>query len=189
MHGTIEMKPAKKIAPLHASDFPPISFAGPQWFVVITNPSCENRAQMGLEAAGYRTFMPKIRRWVSHARVKKAVERPLLARYLFAEVDYPRQSFADIRLVNGVECMIAHNGVPCTVPRRFIEDFLRRYMTGEWDFVEQEELPVGARVRIVEGAHDELLATITGIKGSQVVVKFLDSTKSTSILKVSVRAA
>jgi transcription antitermination factor NusG len=143
-------KPAKKIAPLHASDFPPISFAGPQWFVVITNPSCENRAQMGIEAAGYRTFMPKLRRWVNHARVKKAVERPLLARYLFVEVDYPRQSFADIRLVNGVECMLAHGGVPCTVPRRFIEDFLRRYMTGEWDFVEQEELPIGARVRIVE---------------------------------------
>lgn len=187
MHGTLGMAKLKPIN--QRADFPPISFSGPCWFVVITNPCCENRAQLGLEAAGYRTFMPKIRKWASHARVKKAVQKPLLARYLFVEVDYPRQSFAAIRLVNGVETILAHIGVPCTVPRRFVEDFIRRYMMGEWDFVENEGMPVGARVRIVEGAHDEMLATITQIKGSQYVIKLFDSSKSMKIQRVSVRAA
>lgn len=169
---------------------PQISFAGPEWFAVVTNPCCEVRAQLGMEAAGYRTFMPKLRKWISHARVKKAVERPLLSRYVFVEVDHPRQSFATLRRVNGVESMLAINGIPCVIPRKFIEDFLQRYMAGEWDYVEKEPLPIGARVRIVEGQFDDLLATIIQVKGGrQLMVKLLDSTTYAKIPRVSVRAA
>ncbi len=53
-------------------------FDGPKWFCVVVNPNCLRRAEYFLGAAGYRTFCLKLRKWVSHARVKRAVERPLL---------------------------------------------------------------------------------------------------------------
>jgi hypothetical protein len=64
-----------------------------QWFCITTNPNCQARAALGLYELGFRTFLPKIRKWATHARVRKAVEKPLLGRYMFVEVDQPRQSF------------------------------------------------------------------------------------------------
>lgn len=168
---------------------PPISFDGPKWFVVMTNPQCEVRAQLELEALGYRTFMPKLRKWVTHARVKKAVERPLLSRYLFVEVDYPRQSFGPIKTANGVELLISNLGIPEPVPSHWVEGFLARYLAGEWDEVEKERLPVGARIRVIEGEFDNLLATITSIKGRKVTAKLLDTAVYVQFPECSVRAA
>jgi transcription antitermination factor NusG len=68
-----------------------------QWFCITTNPNCQARAALELYALGFRTFLPKIRKWATHARVRKAVEKPLLGRYLFVEVDQPRQSFWTVR--------------------------------------------------------------------------------------------
>jgi Transcription termination factor nusG len=81
-----------------------ISFNGPQWFCLVVDPGCQRQIENALAALGYRPFMPKVKKWVSHARVKKAVERPLpgLARYLFVKVDFPRQSFAPIMATPGV---------------------------------------------------------------------------------------
>jgi transcription antitermination factor NusG len=120
------------------------------------------------------TVMPKIRKWVSHARVKKVVERPLLGRYLFVEVDYPRQSFDDVAGAQGVESIISLMGVPCVMPRADVEDLLSRYLAGEFDQVANEAIPIGARVCIVEGKFDNWLATVTGRgKGGRFTVKLL----------------
>lgn len=168
---------------------PEIGFGNPEWFCVVTNPRCEVRAQLDLEAAGYRTFNPMVKRWVTHARVKKAVERPLLARYLFVEVDYPRQSFGAVRLANGVESLLCNNGIPMVVPRRFVESFIGRFLAGEWNEIEKEDLPVGARVRIMDGRYEEMLATITKVKGHKIVAKLLESAIYTNLMALSVRAA
>jgi transcription antitermination factor NusG len=76
-----------------------------QWFCAVTNPNCQARAALGLYEIGYRTFYPKSRRWVSHARVRKAKETPVLGRYIFVEMDpeNDQQSFHAIRNVNGIE--------------------------------------------------------------------------------------
>lgn len=159
-----------------------------RWYLATTNPNCEARAVLGLYAAGFRTFVPKVRRWVSHARVKKAVERPLLGRYVFVEIDFPKQSFHAVRAVNGVECLLS-NPDPLPVPQHYIDNLRRRYMAGEWDEVAQGSLPLGARIRIVEGQFDNMLATITNVTGRKVVAKLLDSTTYVKLHECSVRAA
>lgn len=180
----------------------PISFNGPQWFAVMTNPQCELRAERELAQRGFRVFLPKLRKWVSHARVRKAVFRPLLPRYLFVEVDHPRQSFGEVKLCNGVETILHNGGVPQVVHRSFVEEFLTRYLAGEWDYVRQEPcrvmgagwrenppLPVGARVRVMDGKFDGLLATLTSVRGHKVVAKLLGDTQYVKLLALSVRAA
>lgn len=167
----------------------PFSYAGPCWFVVVTNPRCLLRAQLDLDAAGYRTFTPKTRVWVSHARVRKAVEKPILSRYLFVEVDYPRQSFGGVKAANGVETIIANNGVPSPVPSRFVEDLLSRYLKGEWDEVTNKTLPLGARIKIMEGNFADMLATITQRDGGRITAKLLGTNIYKEVGAKNVRAA
>ena len=77
---------------------PHISFNGPQWFCLVVEAGCQRQIENVLSAKGYRPFVPKVKRWVSHARVKKAVERPLLGRYMFCR---GRLSAPAIRTCNG----------------------------------------------------------------------------------------
>lgn len=153
---------------------PQISFDGPQWFCVVVEPGCHRQAEIFLAIAGFRTFVPRKKIWVSHARVRKAVERPLIDRYVFVEVDHPRQSFDAVASAQGVESIISHLGVPCAMPRGEVEDLLSRYLNGEFDQVANGAIPLGARVCIMEGQFDNWLATVTNReKGGRYAVKLL----------------
>ncbi|WP_315729023.1 transcription termination/antitermination protein NusG [Bradyrhizobium sp. SZCCHNS2015] len=140
---------------------PEISFNGPQWFCITVGPNSHRQVENALAVIGYRVFLPKLKRWVSHARVKKAVERPLLGRYMFVEVNYPRQSFAPLTATRGVDAIISSAGIPWPMPRAEVEDLLHRQMAGEFDEVARGPIPVGARVAIVEGQFENWLATVT----------------------------
>lgn len=188
--------------------------ADSQWFVAVINPNCHRRAVNELSELGYRTFFPTMKKWVSHARVRKSVDRPILGRYLFVEVDpamperlragrgFGFQSFHSVRCVNGVEGLVGVCGAPVAVPIGTVEDLLHRQMSGEWNFVDQgpmpdgkggirfnENLPVGARVKIVEGQFEGWTATITKRKGRVVDFKFAGENRYGRMNDVSVRAA
>lgn len=129
------------------------------WYVAITNPNCHRRAENGLAELGYRAFWPKLRKWASHARVKVAKEYPVLGRYLFVEI--PDGNFWKVRNVNGIEAILTgDNGAPAVVPERIVWAFRERYMSGEWDFVAQQTIPNGARIKLMEGEFADMLAVI-----------------------------
>lgn len=179
----------------------------PQWFCLTTNPNCQTRAQLGLHAIGYRTFLPKVKRWVSHARVRTVRERPLLGRYVFVEVDIgddTAQSFGAVKGVNGVESMVSVCGEPCVIPRHFVDGFLRRYLDGEWDFVTQqpvrivrsdgsievrdnEPIPRGARVKIMEGEFADMLATVTNREGRRFTAKLHGTNQHVKVFGANIR--
>lgn len=159
-----------------------------KWFCAVTNPNCQARAALGLYEAGYRTFYPKVRRWVSHARTKIAKEKPLLGRYIFVEVDQPRQSFGAVRAVNGIEGFVA-NPDPVQIPAGFVQSFRERYMRGEWDEVANGPLVVGCRIRVMEGQFANMLATVTKAKGRRIDFKLHGENRYGWELAQSVRAA
>jgi transcription antitermination factor NusG len=185
---------------------PPATSDTAQWFCITTNPNCQGRAALELYALGFRTFLPKIRKWVSHARVRKAVEKPLLGRYMFVEVDHPRQSFGTVSRANGVEGFVK-NPDPVPIPARYVENFRIRYMAGEWDFVrtdapcpwfdkkgklhwrQNEPLQVGARIKLVEGEFSDMLATVTARKGHRIDFKLHGENRYGRLNDCSVRAA
>lgn len=148
------------------------------WYCAITNPGCHWRAENGLAELGYRSFWPKYRKWVSHARTKTAKEYPVLGRYLFVEVT--DGNFFAVRNVNGVDDFLKdETRAPAEVPASIVWHFQERYLRGEWDFVTNETgefvdwetgeiitrtnpIPVGAKVRIMEGEFADLLTVIRG---------------------------
>lgn len=172
------------------------------WYVAITNPNCHRRAEAGLAAIGYRAFWPRLRRWVSHARTKKAKEYPILGRYVFVEI--PDDEFGLIRTVNGIEGFVnGDNGAPAKIPASAVWSFHDRYAAGEWDFVvnqtgefvnedgevvtRKNRVPNGAYVRIMEGAHADLMTVIRGRKNGK--LEFLARGKWAYTHEANVRAA
>lgn len=147
------------------------------WYIATTNPNCHRRAEAGLAAIGYSAFWPKLRKWVSHARVKIPKEYPILGRYLFVEIT--DGNFWAVRNVYGVEgFLVSDSGAPAKVAPEVVWRFRERYMRGEWDFVTNETgefangdgeiitrrnpIPNGARVRIMEGEFENLMTTVRG---------------------------
>lgn len=171
-----------------------------RWYCAVTNPNCQPRACLGLHELGYRTFYPKVRRWVSHARVKTAKEKPLLGRYIFVEVDIKndQQSFFQVRAVNGVEYILSTwqetaRGLalhPTAFKSEWIETMRKRQMAGEWDDTAKAPIPIGARIRLMEGEFANMLATVTGIRrGKMVSFKLLGENRYSLLHTDNVRAA
>lgn len=180
------------------------------WYIAIINPNCHRRAESGLASLGYRAFWPKCRKWASHARVKVAKEYPILGRYLFVEI--PDHNFYAVRGVDGIEALLTGDrSEPVIIPDATVWDFRERYLSGEWDFVRDrrpvfewnekkkrnvivdwennEPLPNGARVKIMEGEFADMLTVVRGFRGSKVA--FLPPGKSQFVYtsESNVRAA
>lgn len=177
-----------------------------RWYCAVTNPNCHRRVELALSAQGFRNFTPKVKKWATLGRFRRPVERPLLGRYIFVEVDHPRQSFASVRSTEGVEGFITNFGQPVVIPAHWIDDLMRRYLAGEWDLVTQEpvrvrnaygfvetrhngELMIGDRVRIMEGEFEDALAFITGTRKGRITFKVVGSRKYGTLSKWLVRAA
>jgi transcription antitermination factor NusG len=144
---------------------PPFSYSlGPHWFAVYTNIKSERRACAGLQALGYRTYFPEMTRWVSHARVRRVVHRPLMCRYIFVEIEPSKQGFGEIRSIDGVEAIVGSSGVPFIIPKDFVEEMIRRQLKGEFDYAHKEAMPKGAKVRVVDGKWDGEIGIITSEK-------------------------
>lgn len=185
---------------IQAAEEFPISTTS-KWYCAVTNPNCQARAALGLHEIGYRTFYPKVRRWVCHARVRKAKDAPLLGRYIFVEVDpkNDQQSFYAVRAVNGIESVLSTwqqtswgaRVQPAEFKADWIEDMRLRQMAGEWDAT-RGAFPIGARIKLMEGEFADQLATVTAIegkKGKTIVFKLHDKNQYGELHIQHVRAA
>jgi transcription antitermination factor NusG len=185
---------------------PPQISEGARWYCMTTATNLQKRVCDELYPLGYRTFYPRLKKWVSHARTRKAVERPLLGRYVFVEVDYPRQDFRTLGQIYGVQGLVGNYGTPRALPSWWVTDFMERYLAGEWDEVtpgtfqyrdeygniqtrENGKAPTGARIRIIEGEFAMVLATITSQKNGRVHCKIFGQNKYVHLSEQNIRAA
>jgi len=193
MHGSLEIVAERvaKIIPIRTN--PQFCYpAGEHWFALYTNIRSERRAQLQLDAKGFRTFLPLTTAWVCHARVRKIVERPLLTRYLFIEMDPARQSFMDVRATDGIEAIVGTTGTPMVIPRGLVEEFIGKQLAGEFDYAGKMPLTKGVKVQIVSGEWDDLFGVITDgstSNGGAVMVKLLQDRREVRLRGYAVRAA
>lgn len=186
--------------------------AQPNWYCITTNPNCQRRAEAGLAAKGYRVFWPTYRKWASHARTKVAKNYPILGLYVFVEVDTSEgspQSLGEIRTVDGVFDFVRRfpGAPPAVVDRSWVEDRFLRWLDGEWDFVRQEPcyerdeatgeetvrlnlpIPVGARVRVMEGEWQDAFAKVIGWRNGKCRVVPRGQHKEFRMSPMNLRAA
>jgi transcriptional antiterminator RfaH len=149
---------------------PPETFEGLTWFVVITSPKGERKAQLGLRRAGYQTYLPQTKRWVTHARKKEERVSPLFPRYLFIGLR-SNQDFYKLRGVDGVEGVVRDGyGAPARIPApgdrpHPLARILERELAGEFDFTRLPDLGPqyrpGEIVRLTADAFIGLQARVT----------------------------
>lgn len=131
------------------------------WFVAYTNINCEARAQKGLEAAGYATFLPTLRKFIRHARQRRAVDRPLFTRYLFVGLDPERDGWFAIRTTHGVESILGHEGVPEPVPAFVIAQLRAAQTSGRFDLTRPRTFfKPGDRVAVDGGPFGDFVAEV-----------------------------
>lgn len=150
------------------------------WYVIRTNPKCEERATADLEAAGFEVFFPQMRKEIKHHRTKKWImqEYPLFTRYLFIRMH--NEDWFSVRSANGVECVLGVNGLPIPVPTYVVEQTRREYENGSFDELKQAapKLKIGERVRIEGGPLNGFHGQVTSATGRKMVKVLIEMFKS-----------
>lgn len=124
-----------------------------RWFVVRTNPNCEDRASRSLSLAGYGTYVPVMKRERQERRSKRWVEnvRPLMTGYMFVEMPAGPYDWYSLRQCQGVKGVLGVTDgrgetVPFPVSSRLVERIMAAQLSLMFDDTRE------ARVRRGEAA-------------------------------------
>jgi transcriptional antiterminator RfaH len=134
-----------------------------RWYVIYTNIKCEFRANMGLKAKGFETFLPYIRKRIRHGRYTNVVDRPVFPRYLFIKFDVEKDEwFHPIKSTDGVEDLIRNDNIPVRIPEQQIERLRYSQACGDFDTTKKpvSAYMAGEIVRIQEGVFSGFSATV-----------------------------
>lgn len=157
------------------------------WFVVQTNPQCENKVARGLVAKDVTHYVPRRKRAKPQSKrqkklrkKKEPVSRPLLGRYVFAALPAGDLAFGDLRNVAGVQDFLYGGDGPLRVRAELVEEIARREEEGEFDHVAKRRrsrgggeavVPVwvkkGAGVIVDDGPFESFPGRIEAIHGDQ----------------------
>lgn len=140
----------------------PVLLEGDRWYVVRSAPRKEFFAASQLENQSFRTFVPRLRRTVRHARRTQTVLAPLFPRYLFVAMDVDRVRWRSILGTFGVAQLIMSGERPKPVPDGVVENLAEASdLAGAVSF--RDRLRVGDDVRFVSGPFAELIGRLVDL--------------------------
>ena len=132
---------------------------GERWFVARVLHHREATAQFNLDRQGYRSFAPRVRRTIRHARTMRNVIAPLFPGYIFVILDL---SVAPWRCVNstiGVASLIMGAEQPLPVMPGVVEALVvSTESSGTVRF--DRDLEIGQKLRILSGPFADTLCRL-----------------------------
>ena len=133
--------------------------SGERWFVARVHPHRENMAQLNLHRMGFRSFAPRVRRNVRHARKLRDVLSPLFPGYIFLILDLSRDRWRCVNSTFGVASLIMGVEQPTPVPQGIVETLVAATeSSGTVRF--DSDLEIGQKVRILSGPFAEALCQL-----------------------------
>ena len=133
--------------------------AGERWFVARVLPHRENRAQFNLGRLGFRSFVPRLRRTVRHARRLRDTLQPLFPGYVFIIIDLSKHRWRSVNGTFGVASLIMGSEQPKPVPPGVIEGLVASCETCGAVRLD-DSLEIGQKVRILSGPFAETLCRL-----------------------------
>jgi transcriptional antiterminator RfaH len=167
---------------------------GERWYAVYSQPHRELRAQAQLGAQGFRTFLPRYRKTVRHARRLLTVSAPFFERYLFVALDLARDRWHSVNGTFGVTSLVCDRSAPVPVPQGIVESMIAISDAGGCLNL-GGALTLGERVRVLTGPFAGLageLVRLDGARRVQVLLELMGGEVAVSIDRAqlaSVRAA
>jgi transcription termination/antitermination protein NusG len=159
------------------------------WYVLRTNIKCEDKAEKNLHQAGFRTYAPwqKFEKYNRRKNVFIKHEKRIAPRYLFLEVDQPREQvpWGFIRACEGVERILGTNGLPMRLHKDETAA-LQAIMDAEANYAFDEtragklhrreigktkkettklKYPVGSRVLVKDGPFTSFAGEVVNVNG------------------------
>jgi transcription antitermination factor NusG len=134
-------------------DFPECGLdlrSGERWYVAQTLHHRERLAALHLGAQGFRSFLPRFRKTVRHARQLREVVAPVFPSYIFLILDAKRDRWRSINGTFGVARLVSAHGQPVPVPCGTVEAIIAA-MDQSGLVRLGGELTPGQAVRVVAG--------------------------------------
>jgi transcription antitermination factor NusG len=132
---------------------------GERWFVARALPHQENRAQLNLHRLGFRSFVPRLRRTVRHARRLRDTLKPLFPCYIFVTIDLSKHRWRSINGTFGVASLIMGAEQPSPVPPGVVEALIASCENSRVVRLD-DDLEIGQKVRILSGPFAETLCRL-----------------------------
>jgi transcriptional antiterminator RfaH len=132
---------------------------GERWFVARVLPHRETSAQFNLLCQGYRSFAPRIRRTIRHARKLRNVLGSLFPGYIFIILDLSTHRWRAVNSTIGVASLIMGPEQPTPVPRGVVEALVAATDSSGTVRLDRE-LEIGRKVRILSGPFAEKLCRL-----------------------------
>jgi transcriptional antiterminator RfaH len=134
-----------------------------RWYVAKTHPNGEEKALFHLRRQGFKVYLPRYLRRISHARRISWQPRPLFPSYLFVTINGPDQRWAAINSTIGIAHMICDERGPLPVPAGVVEA-LRREEDDRGLLMSGRKKPFekGDKVQIMSGAFADHIGQFDG---------------------------
>ena len=144
------------------------------WYLIVTKPQSEFKAQENLSRQGYEIYLPLIQ--TSRRRNGKNVKRTeaFFPRYLFISLDEETDNWSPIRSTIGVAGMVRFGGMPAVLPDNLIVNLKNNENEFGLQSFEKKELKKGDKVEIIGGPFEGYKAIYQKIKGTERVSVLLD---------------
>jgi transcription antitermination factor NusG len=122
-------------------------------------PHRENQAQFNLHRLGFRSFLPRLRRTVRHARRSLETLQPLFPGYIFIIIDLSKHRWRSVNGTFGIASLIMGAEQPRPVPPGVVEALIVSYAScGALRL--DDGLEIGQKVRILSGPFNETLCRL-----------------------------
>ena len=144
------------------------------WYLVVTKPQSEFKAQENLIRQGYETYLPLVQN--SRRRNGKNINRTesLFPRYLFIHLDKETDNWAPIRSTIGVAGLVRFGGMPAVVPEKMVTSLKTNEDEFGLQLIEKKELKQGDKVEIIDGPFEGYKAIYQKMKSTERVSVLLD---------------
>jgi transcriptional antiterminator RfaH len=147
--------------------------SGSAWYVAQVQPQREKLAAFHLERQGFIPFSPIIVHRRARAGRTIAVREPLFPGYNFVRFDRGRDAWRSINGTIGVSRLVMFGDEPARLPEGLVEGLIELHDDNE-GITFDSDLRVGAGVRIVGGAFDNMVGTLFTADSQSRVTVLLD---------------
>lgn len=130
---------------------------GERWYVARVHSHRESAAQLNLDRLGFRSFAPRTKRTVRHARKLSNVLAPLFPGYIFLILDLSRDRWRSVNSTFGVASLIMGAERPMPVPCGLVEALV---IATEASGLVRFDLEIGQTLRILSGPFAEAVCRL-----------------------------
>ncbi|OHV88582.1 transcription termination/antitermination protein NusG [Mesorhizobium sp. ORS 3428] len=144
-----------------------------RWCVVQTHQHSESLAERHLLSQNFRTYLPKRKRTVRHARSVKTVFSAYFDCYLFVSLALHQQSWYPINSTVGVRKLVMSQGLPIPAPHGVVESLMSA--TDDDGILHPDVLlRSGQKIRVIDGPFADQLGILDHVGKAGAVRILLD---------------